>query len=126
MADSAETETTETEGTEGTESTESTEEKSVPQSEVDRIVESRLARERKKFADYDQLKERAAKLDEIEQAQLTELERERKAREDAEARANAASESLRQTSFVRRLSRQQQKPASRTSGSSSSPWIRRG
>lgn len=47
------------------------------QADVDRIVQERIARERAKFAGYDELKARAAKADELEQAQLTELDRER-------------------------------------------------
>jgi hypothetical protein len=49
--------------------------KTVPQSEVDRIVKDRLARERAKFADYDDLKAKAARADELEAAGQTELER---------------------------------------------------
>lgn len=47
----------------------------VPQAELDRVVGARLAREREKYADYETLKERAAKLDEIEQQNKTEFER---------------------------------------------------
>ena len=54
------------------------------QAELDRIVQDRLARERGKFGDYDDLKAKAAKLDELEAANQTELERERAAREQAE------------------------------------------
>lgn len=35
------------------------------QDDVDKVVESRLERERKKFADYDDLKEKASKVDSI-------------------------------------------------------------
>jgi len=62
-------------------------EKTLKQSEVDAIVESRLARERKKFADYDELKSKAQKFEEAEAAKLSELERETAARVAAEARA---------------------------------------
>lgn len=37
----------------------------LPQADVDSIVETRLERERKKYADYDTLKEKAAKVDAI-------------------------------------------------------------
>lgn len=60
------------------------------QAELERIVGKRLASERAKYADYDALKEKAAKLDEIEQAQKSELEREREARAAAEKRAAEA------------------------------------
>lgn len=41
------------------------EDKLLVQDEVDKIVETRLERDRKKFADYDDLKERASKVDTI-------------------------------------------------------------
>lgn len=45
------------------------------QAELDQIVESRLMRERAKFADYDDLKSQASKLAEIEEAKKTETEK---------------------------------------------------
>ena len=45
------------------------------QEELDRIIQGRLDRERKRFADYDDLKVRAAKLPEIESANQTEAEK---------------------------------------------------
>ena len=45
------------------------------QEELDRIIQGRLDRERKRFADYDDLKVRAAKLAEIESANQTEAEK---------------------------------------------------
>lgn len=45
------------------------------QADLDRIVESRLARERAKYEGFDELKAKAAKLDELEQANLTELQK---------------------------------------------------
>lgn len=66
------------------------------QEELDRIIGSRLDRERQKFADYDDLKAKASKYDEAENAAKSELEREREARTKAEAeRDNARNESLR-------------------------------
>lgn len=52
------------------------------QEELDRIVGERLQRERAKYADFDALKEKAAKFDEAEQAQKSELQ---KATERADA-----------------------------------------
>lgn len=49
--------------------------KTLTQAEVDKIVAERVARERKKFADYDDLKKAAAKLRQIEDAQKSELEK---------------------------------------------------
>lgn len=49
--------------------------KTLTQSEVDKIVADRIARERKKFADYDDLKKAAARLKQIEDANKSELEK---------------------------------------------------
>ena len=50
-------------------------EKTFTQSEVDSIVKDRLTRERAKFPDYDDLKAKAARLDELEEASKTELQK---------------------------------------------------
>lgn len=50
-------------------------EKTFNQSELDAIISDRLKREREKYADYEQLKEKATKLDEIEEASKTELQK---------------------------------------------------
>lgn len=50
-------------------------EKLLPQSEVDRILQDRLARQKEKFADYDDLKNKAARLAEIENAGKSEAEK---------------------------------------------------
>jgi len=52
------------------------------QEELDRIVGERLQRERAKYADFEALKEKAAKFDAVEEAQKSELQ---KATERAEA-----------------------------------------
>ena len=49
--------------------------KTLTQAEVDRIVQQRLAREREKYADYDELNAKAAKATELESASQTEAER---------------------------------------------------
>lgn len=67
------------------------------QAELDAIVEQRLSRERKKFADYDDLKSKAEKYDELEAEQKSELEREKEAREKAERDKDAAVETSRTT-----------------------------
>jgi DNA repair exonuclease SbcCD ATPase subunit len=75
--------------------TEGGQEKMLPQSEVDRIVQERLARAGKNQPSKDELAElRAAKtkLEEIEQAGQSELEKANAAREKAEAAAKAALE----------------------------------
>lgn len=57
-------------------------EKTFTQVELDRIVGERLAREREKYADYDAFKEKAARFDELEEANKSELQK-------AQERANA-------------------------------------
>ena len=52
------------------------------QADLDRIVKDRLMREREKYGDYDALKAKADKFDEIEEASKTELQ---KATEKAKA-----------------------------------------
>lgn len=54
---------------------ENTETQTYTKEQVEEIVKSRLARDRKQFADYDVLKTKAAKLDEIEEANKTELQK---------------------------------------------------
>lgn len=57
------------------------------QAELDRIIGERLNREKAKFADYDDLKAKAAKFDEVEQASKTELQKAQEAAQAAERRA---------------------------------------
>jgi ATP-dependent Clp protease ATP-binding subunit ClpA len=58
------------------------------QEELDRIIQARLDRERKKYGDYDDLKARAAKLAEIESANQTEAEKVQARLDAAEKRAS--------------------------------------
>lgn len=65
------------------------------QGELDRIVQDRLARDRRDRPSDDeisQLREKATQYDELQQQGLSELERERSAREAAESSAKAAIE----------------------------------
>lgn len=64
------------------------------QEDFDRLVAKRLDRERRRYSDYDDLKTKAEKFDDLENQQKTELQRiqdeleaERKARADAESKA---------------------------------------
>lgn len=72
-------------------------EKTFSQADVDRIVTERIARERKKLPNIDELKEKAQKWDQQEAASLSEIDKLKKACEaattarlEAEARAKAA------------------------------------
>ncbi|WP_373070125.1 hypothetical protein [Gemmatimonas sp.] len=78
-----------TEGTEpaGTEITPPAWTAPATQADLDRIINERLTRERAKFADYDTVKARATKLDEIEAANLSDLDKANAARDAAETRA---------------------------------------
>ena len=78
--------------TESTEQVETTEaEHTLTQADVDRIVKDRVARERAKYADYDELKQAAARLAEIEDAQKSEAQK----AQEAAAAAQAELEALR-------------------------------
>ncbi|HET6908896.1 MAG TPA: phage scaffolding protein [Mycobacteriales bacterium] len=57
------------------------------QAELDKLIQDRLARQKAQFADYDDLKTKASEFDKLQDAQKTELEREREARTAAEQAA---------------------------------------
>lgn len=71
--------------------------KTFTQAELEAILGDRLARERAKYADYETLKGKAAKFDEAEEANKSELQ---KAQDQLKA-ANAELERLKQESAVR-------------------------
>lgn len=73
---------TETEIQENGTVTETQEERTFTQAELDEIVQSRLSKEKAKFADYDEIKSKAKQFDEIQEASKTELQ---KATEKADA-----------------------------------------
>jgi len=60
------------------------------QEDLDRIIDRRLIAERRRYADYDQLKQRASKLDEIEESQKSETEKLRGATQKAQQERDAA------------------------------------
>jgi hypothetical protein len=64
------------------------------QADLDRVIGERLNRQRAQFGDYDTLKTKAAKLDEIEAKSKSELERATDAAKAHEARASAAETAL--------------------------------
>lgn len=69
------------------ESTETKFEPITSQEHLNRILSERIGRERKKYADYEQLREKASRLDELEEAQKTELEKAQERATKAEAKA---------------------------------------
>lgn len=64
-------------------------ERTFTQAELDQIVQDRLLRERNKYADYDAMKEKAAKLDEIEEASKSELQKAQERAEKLQAELSA-------------------------------------
>ena len=66
-----------------------TETKTFTQDELNAILGERLAREREKFADYDSLKEKAAKFDEAEEASKSELQKATERAEKLESELNS-------------------------------------
>lgn len=62
-------------------------EKTFTQAELDAKIADRLSRERKKFADYDEVKAKAAEFEQLKQAQMSDLER---TAAEAEARGRSA------------------------------------
>jgi hypothetical protein len=60
------------------------------QAELDRIVADRLNRQKSQFADYEALKTKATKYDELEAQNKSELQKEREAREAAEKQRDEA------------------------------------
>lgn len=81
----------------GTNETQATEEtKSYSQEDINKMVQARVAREKEKYKDYDELKEKAAKYDEQAEASKTELQ---KATEKAE-KLEAELKSLKKTEAV--------------------------
>lgn len=66
------------------------------QEELDRIIETRLARERSKYGDYDDLKRKASEYDRLQREQMTEVERLRaELEEERRQRTEVERESLR-------------------------------
>lgn len=59
------------------------------QDDLNQVIADRLARERAKFADYKDVKAKAAKLDELELANQTEAEKQAKRLADLEAELNS-------------------------------------
>lgn len=63
--------------------------KTYTQDEVNKVVQERLARERAKFEGYEELKQKAAKFDEIEESNKTELQKAQEKAAELEAKLTA-------------------------------------
>lgn len=64
-------------------------EKTFTQAELDQIIADRLKREREKYPDYDSLKEKAARLDQIEEDAKSELQKATERAEKLQAELSA-------------------------------------
>lgn len=65
-------------------------ERTFNQADVDRIVQERLAKERGKYGDLNELRRKASAYEELEQSQKTELQKAAEARQEAERKATDA------------------------------------
>lgn len=63
--------------------------KTFTQAEMDSIIEGRLARERQKYADYEDLREKASKYDEYQAQNKTELQKEKEKSDALQAKLSA-------------------------------------
>lgn len=90
------------------------------QEQLDGILKGRLAREREKvtakFADYDELKAKAAKFDEAEAAQMSDLEKAKKEVEELKAAAAKRDEADRVRDLRAKVSKATGVPAELISG----------
>ena len=74
-----------------------TEEKTFTQDELNNILSDRIKREREKYSGYEELKEKAAKLDQIEEASKSEIQMTEKASKlEAELKQMKKAESIRE------------------------------
>ena len=64
-------------------------EKTFTQEELDSIIEGRLARERQKYADYEDLRAKASKYDEYQEQSKTELQKEKEKSDALQAKLTA-------------------------------------
>lgn len=68
--------------------------KTFTQAELDAAVEQRLARERAKYADYDALKDKAAKFDQAQEAAKSELQKAQEQAADFKTKYEASEKAL--------------------------------
>ena len=82
---------------------ESNEEKTFTQSQLDEVVKERLARERSKYADYEELAEKAKAYDDAKEADVTELQKATTRADKAEAELKAYEEKEKQSAMVKKV-----------------------
>lgn len=78
---------------------------------LDHIIKSRLERERSKFADYEDLKTKAVKFDELQEANKTELQKLTERAEKAEQSAKAYQQQAQLTAWKEEISKETGVPA---------------
>lgn len=83
--------------------------KTFTQAELDQHINDRLARERQKYADYDDLKKAKGELDQIKAGQLSETEKLTKRATDAEAKAQQAEVRVKEITTRAEIERQARK-----------------
>lgn len=84
-------------------SEESNEEKTFTQSQLDEVLKERLARERGKYADYEELAEKAKAYDDAKEADATELQKATTRAEKAEAELKAYAEKEKHAALVKKV-----------------------
>jgi hypothetical protein len=89
----------------------------VSQEALNQIVEARLARERAKFADYDDLKTKAERFDAAEQENLSDLEKERQRADVAEKKAATYEAREQRAAWAKEIVKDSNVPASALRGS---------
>ena len=82
---------------------ESNEEKTFTQSQLDEVLKERLARERGKYADYEELAEKAKAYDDAKEADATELQKATTRAEKAEAELKAYAEKEKHAALVKKV-----------------------
>jgi hypothetical protein len=95
-----------------------TEEKTFTQAELDAVVKDRLKREREKYADYDAVKAKATKLDEIEAANKSELEKANEKAAKLEAELNGIKKAAELREMREKIATENNIPANLLTGTS--------
>lgn len=98
------------------ETTVSTENKTFTQDELNAIVSERLRREREKYAGFDEFKEKALKLDELEEQSKSELQKATEKAEKLEAQIQAMKKAEEVTAMKEKISQETGVPVSLLNG----------
>jgi len=101
----------------GNDVTETAEQRTFTQEEVDQIVGERLGKERSKYSDYKVLKEKAARLDELEEASKTELQKAQDAAAAAQAELERYKTRAERAEIAQRVAQDKGVPMSLITGS---------